>query len=60
MRGSETVGAVLGKVVGNRAKYVMTGRELYVRAVVTSSKQAEVPVYAGQLKQAWTQAVGGK
>lgn len=60
LQGSEEVGQVLGRVVGNRATYQMTGKELYVRAVVTSSRGAEVPVYEGQMKQAWVQPVVGR
>lgn len=52
------VGIVLATVPGRYARYQLTGNELYVRAVVTSSDPADVPVYEGQRKQAWTQPVG--
>ena len=56
--GSNDVGAVLATVEGRRATYTLTGDELYVRAVVTSSRPPANPSYAGQTAQAWTQPVG--
>jgi hypothetical protein len=44
-------------VEGTRASYTLKGDELYVRAVVTSSKPPAVPSYANQKAQAWTQPV---
>ncbi|HEX8911989.1 MAG TPA: hypothetical protein VF796_06485, partial [Humisphaera sp.] len=52
------VGAVLATVEGTKATYKLTGKELYVRAIVTSSKQPEDPSMKDQFKQAWTQPVG--
>ncbi|MGB7329620.1 MAG: hypothetical protein WBD31_32400 [Rubripirellula sp.] len=40
------------------AKYTMTGNELYLRAVVTSSEPPSDPSFADQKQQAWTQPVG--
>jgi hypothetical protein len=54
----EQIGVVLASVEGKRAEYKLTGSELYVRAVVTSSLDAVDPSFAGQKQQAWTQPVG--
>jgi hypothetical protein len=55
---SDRIGEVFQTVKGLRASYDLTGEELYVRAVVTSSRAADDPSYEGQLRQAWTQPVG--
>lgn len=55
---SDQVGEVLKNVRGSRASYQMTGGELYVRAVVTSSEEHPNPTFDGQQEQAWTQPVG--
>ncbi len=52
------IGAVFATVTGLRPRYQLTGAELYVRAVVTSSKPPRDPVYKDQKQQAWTQPVG--
>ncbi len=57
---SDQIGHVLHTAEGLRPSYTLTGKELYVRAVVTSSKPPENPGYPGQHKQAWTQPVGWK
>lgn len=57
-RYSEDVGKVLATVEGTKATYRLTGDELYVRAVVTSSLPPENPSFDGQKAQAWTQPVG--
>lgn len=54
----ELVGVTLATAEGTHARYQLTGKELYVRAVVTSSEQADDPSFDGQKKQAWTQPVG--
>ena len=54
----EITGEVFATVSGNRAEYELTGNELYIRAVVTSSRPHENPSYKGQREQAWTQPVG--
>ncbi|MEC8942391.1 MAG: hypothetical protein VYC95_06640, partial [Verrucomicrobiota bacterium] len=41
-----------------RPVYRLRGDELYVRAVVTSSKDHPNPSFADQKEQAWTQPVG--
>ncbi|GAG36213.1 unnamed protein product, partial [marine sediment metagenome] len=54
----EITGEVFATVSGNRAEYELTGDELYIRAVVTSSRSHANPSYEGQREQAWTQPVG--
>jgi hypothetical protein len=48
----------LKTVEGLTPKYELTGDELYVRAVVTSSKPPRDPSFKDQREQAWTQPVG--
>jgi predicted metal-dependent phosphoesterase TrpH len=55
---SNEIGKVLKTVEGLSANYELTGQELYVRAVVTSSAPPRDPSFAGQRRQAWTQPVG--
>lgn len=55
---SADVGKVLATVKGRRPTYKLTGKELYVRAVVTSSEPHKNASHKGQRKQAWTQPVG--
>lgn len=57
-RYSDDVGKVLATVEGTKARYELTGEELYVRAVVTSSLPPENPSFHDQKAQAWTQPVG--
>lgn len=52
------IGEVLAEVTGPRPSYRMRGDELYVRAVVTSSRAPEVPTTEAEFQQAWTQPVG--
>lgn len=55
---SPSVGKVLAEVAGLNPSYQLTGKELYVRAVVTASKKHHDPSFADQDQQAWTQPVG--
>ena len=55
---SSQIGQVLAEVPGLSPQYRLSGNELYVRAVVTSSREAPDPSFAGQKQQAWTQPVG--
>ncbi len=55
---SSDVGKVLATVTGLEPSYQLTGRELYVRAVVTSSQPHPDPSFDDQREQAWTQPVG--
>lgn len=52
------IGEELARVEGLSASYVVKGDELYVRAVVTSSRPPADPVWEGQRQEAWTQPVG--
>ena len=54
----DDVGVVFGRIEGTEARYTLSGVELYVRAVVTSSLPPENPSFDGQHRQAWTQPVG--
>jgi len=49
---------VVRTVSGLEASYQLNGSELYVRAVVSSNRPPEDPVYEGQREQAWTQPIG--
>jgi hypothetical protein len=55
---SADVGRVLAEADGLHPTYQLTGQELYVRAVVTSSRPHVDPSFEGQHQQAWTQPVG--
>lgn len=55
---SSDVGQVLAKVSGLSPKYQLTGKELYVRAIVVSSAEPTDPSFDNQKQQAWTQPVG--
>ena len=55
---SADVGQILATVKGTSPSYDMQGNELYVRAVVTSSKPHNDPSFKDQHQQAWTQPVG--
>ncbi|MEX0818458.1 MAG: hypothetical protein WD070_02660 [Pirellulaceae bacterium] len=55
---SADVGKVLARVAGTSATYQLAGNELYVRAVVTSTKKHWNPSFDDQTEQAWTQPVG--
>ncbi len=54
----ERVGIRMAKVEGLSPEYTMTGSELYVRAIITSSEQHSDPSFENQKQQAWTQPVG--
>lgn len=56
-RYSDEVGAVLKSVSGSSGSYQFAGDELYVRAVVTSSRQHPNPSEAGEFQRAWVQPV---
>ena len=55
---SSDVGEVLATVEGESPSFQLSGEELYVRAVVTSSQPHSDPSFEGQQQQAWTQPVG--
>lgn len=51
------LGEVLAEVEGERARYRLRGDELYVRAVVESSREHPNPYRAGEREKAWVQPV---
>jgi hypothetical protein len=53
-----TVGKTFSVSQGAAVSYQLTGEELYVRAIVTSTRPHRDPTHKGQLQQAWTQPVG--
>ena len=55
---SADVGRVFATEKGLQPAYQLTGEELYVRAVVTSSTKHPNPSFKSQFEQAWTQPVG--
>jgi hypothetical protein len=55
---SDDIGMVLATAKGLTPSYQLTGSELYVRAVITSSKPHHDPSFKDQHQQAWTQPVG--
>jgi hypothetical protein len=56
----DRIGKLMKRQEGLAVSYTMTGNELYIRAVITSSKPAFDASFEGQKKQAWTQPVGWK
>ena len=54
----EKAGEVLDTVGGLTPSYQMKGDELFVRAVVTSSRDHPNPSFQAQHEQAWSQPVG--
>ncbi len=55
---SSDIGQVFVTVSGTTPSYQLKGDELYVRAVVTSTKPHQDPSFENQRQQAWTQPVG--
>jgi hypothetical protein len=55
---STEVGQILATANGLTPEYQLTGQELYVRAVVTSSLPPADPSFPNQKRQAWTQPIG--
>jgi hypothetical protein len=54
---SDEIGMVLKSVDGPTAEYKFDGSELYVRAVVTSSRLHPNPSEAGEFERAWVQPI---
>ncbi len=52
---SKDIGTVLASGDGTEVTYEMDGDELFVRAVITSSKAHPDPSFSDQKEQAWTQ-----
>lgn len=55
---STDVGKVFATQEGHKVTYRLTGKELYVRATITSDKAPESPTSESPLKKAWTQPFG--
>ncbi|WP_425616920.1 PHP domain-containing protein [Anatilimnocola sp. NA78] len=55
---SPEVGKTLQVKTGTSVTFQLTGKELYARAVVTSSRAPENPSFPNQKEQAWLQPVG--
>ncbi len=56
--GTDPIGQVVATVEGLAPEYRLNGNELYVRAVVSSTRPHGDPSFEGQVQQAWTQPVG--
>jgi hypothetical protein len=57
---SADIGKTFATFTSETIEYKLTGDELYVRAVITSTKPPVNPSYENQLQMAWTQPVGWK
>jgi hypothetical protein len=58
LRYSKDVGAILATSDSLTPSYALTGDELYVRALITSSQAPKNPLDQTQKAKAWTQPVG--
>lgn len=56
--GGPRIGEVFAEETGSAPTYAFRGDELYVRAVVVSSRRPEVPSTEFEFERAWTQPVG--
>jgi hypothetical protein len=54
---SPEIGKVVGESRGTEATYRLTGKELYVRAKVVSSKPHPNPYRKGDVEVAWAQPI---
>lgn len=54
----DTIGEVFETISGTTAEYQFSGDELYVRAVITSTRDHPNASYSDQKEQAWTQPIG--
>ncbi|MBL9115902.1 MAG: hypothetical protein JNJ83_12920 [Verrucomicrobiaceae bacterium] len=59
-RYSKDIGTTFATVTGTEVSYTPTGKELFFRAVITSTKPHPNPTYKGQTEMAWTQPIVGK
>lgn len=55
---SDDVGKVLATIEGESVVWKPSGKELYFRATIVSSKPYPKPSFAGQTAMAWTQPMG--
>ncbi|QDT44015.1 PHP domain protein [Gimesia alba] len=58
-RYSKKIGATLKSVKGNSPSYNFNGKEIYVRALVRSTKLHPNPAQLGEVERAWVQPVKG-
>ncbi len=56
-RYSSDIGKVLALATGATAAYRLNGREIYVRAIITSTKAKANPIQTNEVERAWTQPV---
>jgi hypothetical protein len=54
---SDDIGKVLAEVKGTMAGYTLTGKEIYVRAKVISTRPMDNPAVAGDVEVAWIEPV---
>jgi hypothetical protein len=54
---SDDIGKVLAEAKGTVARYVLTGKEIYVRAKVISTRPMDNPAVAGDVEVAWIEPV---
>lgn len=57
---SDDIGKTLATIEGEEIVWKPSGKELYFRAVITSSKPYANPSFEGQKEMAWTQPMGWK
>ncbi len=57
---SDDVGRILGTLEGTEVAWKPTGKELYFRATIVSSKPHPNPSFKDQAEMAWTQPMGWK
>lgn len=57
-RYKDEIGKTFATIEGAKPTYTLTGEELYVRAIITSSKPHPRPSLKNQTEQAWTQPMG--
>jgi hypothetical protein len=57
---SDDIGKTLATIEGEEVVWKPSGKELYFRAVITSSKPYANPSFEGQKEMAWTQPMGWK
>ena len=54
---SEEVGKTFATIKGNSIEFQMTGKELFIRATISSDRAHSNPSFEGQMEQAWLQPV---
>ena len=54
-RNSDDIGVILAEMEGNTPEYTLSGQEMYVRAVIRSSRVKANPYQEGDVETAWIQ-----